>query len=151
MPNTQQNKPIETRFFEKVEKDADTGCWNWTGATFTSPGGLKYAQFSDKKTVRGSRWAYEHWNGPIPEGYEIDHLCRNTLCVNPQHLEAVTPQENRRRSNNTYWVAHYTNVCKNGHEIVGDNRMDDSRGRKRCRVCWKAKVRENYLARKAKP
>jgi len=44
---------------------------------------------------------YERRYGPIPEGMEIDHLCRNTSCVNPDHLEAVTPVENKRRSRST--------------------------------------------------
>jgi len=80
------------RFFAKVDKGGPGGCWLWVGSNNgrypVFPKGGRYAH----------RWSYEHHVGPIPEGYEIDHLCRVTLCVNPTHLEAVTPQENKRRA-----------------------------------------------------
>lgn len=71
------------------------GCWVWNG-TRTRAG---YATMSvECKTVYVHRWAYEHFVGPIPKGLELDHLCRNTRCVNPDHLEPVTHAENNRRA-----------------------------------------------------
>lgn len=82
-------------FMSRIEIDAD-GCWNWTG---TLRGG--YSVFNHKnikyRTAAGHRWSYEHFKGAIPEGLTIDHLCCNTRCVNPDHLEAVTQSENSRR------------------------------------------------------
>jgi hypothetical protein len=76
------------------------GCWSWVGAK-TKGGHHHYGQFSlqhpfTKPTAH--RIAYEVVHGPVSDKLEIDHLCLNTLCVNPDHLEAVTQGENRRRA-----------------------------------------------------
>lgn len=68
-------------------------CWNWTGALAKGYGRINCA--GDKWLAH--RWSYEHHVGPIPEGLDIDHLCENTRCVNPEHLEPVTGAENTRR------------------------------------------------------
>lgn len=83
--------PPAARFFTRVEV---TGfCWNWTGGTSTVYGLFWF----DNRMVRAHRWVYEHLVGPIPDGMQLDHLCRNTKCVNPDHLEPVTQQENIAR------------------------------------------------------
>lgn len=78
-------------------KIAVTGdCWIWTGAK--NPKG--YGSVSNGKkgsSALAHRKSYMLTVGPIPNGYEIDHLCENTSCVNPEHLEAVTPEEHRLR------------------------------------------------------
>lgn len=91
--------PIE-RFMRKVRVDNVTGCWHWLGYVTRLRGRPKYGQFGDenRKVVRAHRWSFEYHVGPIPSGYEVDHLCRVPYCVNPEHLEAVTPHENTRRS-----------------------------------------------------
>ena len=83
----------EQRFFAKVDKTET--CWLWAGGRNQ----YDYGHFwLNGKTVRAHRWAYEHFTGPIPEGMCLDHLCRVHSCVNPSHLEAVTPRENVWRS-----------------------------------------------------
>jgi hypothetical protein len=77
------------RFWARVEK-AEDGCWEWTRGHL--PAG--YGQLGRCYT---HRIAYELAHGPIPEGLEIDHLCRNRGCCNPDHLEAVTHHENTLR------------------------------------------------------
>ena len=77
---------------EKVQYPKDS-CWNWTGPQEREYGIL----WDGERNHRAHRWAYEHFVGPIPEGLEIDHLCFNTLCVNPKHLEPVTHEENLKR------------------------------------------------------
>ena len=73
------------------------GCWQWTGGR----GGYQKSYgtfFGGFGTVRAHRWAYERWVGSVPDGMQLDHLCRVRLCVNPAHLEPVTASENKRRS-----------------------------------------------------
>ena len=75
----------------------DNGCWVWQGSA--TDGG--YAQLRIDGTVEYvHRWSYRQHKGEIPPGTEIDHLCRNRLCMNPDHLEAVTPATNVQRSSN---------------------------------------------------
>lgn len=88
---------VASRLLRKVE-DGPNGCWLWTGANQGRPGHFNYGQVTvDNKRRLVHRVAHELWVGPIPDGYEVDHLCRTPLCINPDHLEAVTPEENRRR------------------------------------------------------
>ena len=81
------------RFWTKVDKTET--CWLWTPPLDDSG----YGKFSvSGKKVGAHRWAYEEINGAIPDGLQIDHLCRVRNCVRPDHLEAVTHLENVRRS-----------------------------------------------------
>jgi len=82
--------------------DCKTGCWNWLLSCLPDSGyGLVWSA-KYKKMIYAHREAYEAVHGPIADELEIDHLCRNTSCVNPQHLEAVTSSINRRRQINCY-------------------------------------------------
>lgn len=90
-----------------------TNCHIWLGAK--TPAG--YGRTTNEgKEVYVHRMAYEMVHGPIPPGYEIDHLCRNPSCFNPNHLEAVTHAENVRRSKNTILVASNIMAIKSSDE-----------------------------------
>lgn len=88
--------PWAQRFADKVNVRED-GCWEWLGMR-----DRRYGRFYAGGGNNAEKWAhrrsYEMFVGPIPEGLEIDHLCRFTFCVNPEHLEAVTHEENMRRA-----------------------------------------------------
>lgn len=89
------------------------------------------------------RVAYEQARGPIPEGLELDHLCRNRACVNPDHLEPVTHRENLLRAD-TFAARHAAQThCVNGHEFTPDNTYIRTRpeGGRECRACRKARNR----------
>lgn len=84
-------------FWVRVASTPDEGCWEWAQGVGR---GRKYGQFfvSPGVKVYAHRYAYELCVGPVPEGMELDHLCRNPRCVRPSHLEPVTHQENCRRA-----------------------------------------------------
>lgn len=134
-------------FWSKVDATGD--CWNWTGGSYRG-----YGQFSigDKRVARAHRFAYEILVGKIPNGLVIDHLCKNTLCVNPSHLESVTNGENVRRgaSVSTQWRRR--THCESGHELTVDNvvQMSDKARGRRCRECTRQKNREAYRQNREK-
>jgi hypothetical protein len=129
-------RPLSERIATKYVITDD--CWLWTGAT--SPTGYAYIKAEDGKQTYAHRAMYELAVGPIPEGLEIDHLCRVRHCVNPAHLEAVTAQENSRRSGPFRWRAE----CPEGHQVEGWNRLPAGG----CRLCYNARMRRFRARRK---
>lgn len=97
-------RDFPARFAAKVRIDEGSGCWNWQGATHHPPGfpQYSYGQYHvdgrDPRSITGAHsFAYQFVNGPLSDpGLEVHHRCENTLCVNPDHLEAVTHQQNCR-------------------------------------------------------
>jgi len=139
MPN-QYTKTIEppVRFWQKVEIQ-DNGCWEWTG-NINRKG---YGGFSfNRRWVMAHRFAYELLVGPIPEGLQIDHLCRNHCCVNPAHMEPVTTQENTRRGNHRNSVKTH---CSQGHPFDLFNTYF-GQGHRVCRACLRERALKRYLA-----
>ena len=131
-------------FFEKV--DQTDSCWNWTAAKSNTG----YGNFYDgEKCISAHRWSYLNFVGEIPEGRQIDHMCNNTSCVNPDHLRVVTPKENWRRSNIASAVNARKTHCNYGHELSGEN-MFRIGTRRRCRACDRRRSLAYYYNCKAK-
>ena len=86
----------QARFWTKVTM-SDTGCWEWTGAKLPKGYGrfAAWSKRSERKCVYAHRYSYELHRGEIPEGKYIDHMCGRPSCVNPDHLQVVTPAENQ--------------------------------------------------------
>lgn len=101
MPRPHYYGSLEARLIGNTVLCIYTECWIWLGRSIESHGGTRYPRINlwlDGKTLtkRAHRIAWEEWRGPIPEGFEIDHLCHNTLCINPAHLDCVPPLENQK-------------------------------------------------------
>jgi hypothetical protein len=128
--------PIE-KFMRRVFIEAD-GCWRWVGSINPRSG---YGLFGHRAYAH--RWSYEHHVGVIPEGLDIDHLCRNRYCVNPDHLEAVTRRTNLVRGATLIAANVNKTHCPQGHPYEGANLIMDGTGRK-CRVCCNERALVRY-------
>jgi hypothetical protein len=119
------------RFWSKVDKSGE--CWTWLGAR----NDVGYGRHSFRgRRVMAHRVAYMLTAGDIADGLQLDHLCRNRLCVNPGHLEAVSQYENIMRSEAWSALNNRKTHCVNGHEFTSENtyvRLD--RPGRQCRTC----------------
>lgn len=127
---------LPARLTEKISVDAD-GCWNWTGCTQPNGYGKSY---HERRTWLAHRLTYSLLIGPIPDGLVVDHLCRNTHCVNPSHLEAVTQQINNSRSASLSAQQARRTHCPSGHPLSGDN-LYQYKNKRDCLTCRRARSR----------
>ncbi len=142
-------KSTEDRFWVKVKK-LDSGCWEWM-ATKNNQG---YGQFWDEgRLVLAHRFTYLLNYSAIPQGLEIDHLCRNRCCVNPAHLELVTHSTNVRRGNGPEVARKGRGTrtqCPHGHPYDTQNTYITPEGWRHCRICCVQRNREYRLALKSR-
>ena len=140
---------LPQRFLEKIIIDQETGCCIWTGSHV---GKVGYGYFWSKSgSCRAHKFCYESIIGPVPKGMELDHLCRNTLCVLPYHLEPVSHLENVRRGVSSETSGKYQKEkthCVNGHEFNNKNTYYPNPKHRQCRIC--KSVREKERRRKIK-
>ncbi len=134
-------RPAAVRFWEKVK--IGHGCWEWTAA---QKGG--YGTFwVSPTTMVAHRFSYEEVWGPVPEELELDHLCRNQLCVRPSHLEAVTHRENVIRGVNPAAIHAAATHCPKGHPYDEANTIIAKRSNWRscraCKVTWNWNYRQS--------
>lgn len=136
-------RSVDDRFWGKVNKTDD--CWVWTAST-DSKGYGRFTVAHDVK-VAAHRWAYESLVGPIGDGLELDHLCRNRACVNPFHLDPVPHLENVRRGD-AWTVSGLKTHCPSGHEYTGGNLyVRPSDGARVCRACTRDHQRRRRASR----
>lgn len=124
--------PMDERLMLHVRKD-ENGCWLWTAHTNNKGYGKVMVGGKSGKLKYAHRVSYETFVGPIPAGLEIDHLCRVPSCINPAHLEPVTPQENTLRGNSPGARALRRENCLHGHPYSEHGHV--SAGRRICLVC----------------
>lgn len=139
----------EERFWRQIDTQGPRGCWLWTGATKNHNGyGALTLRGTPRSVILAHRFAYELLVGPIPDGLQLDHLCRVRHCVNPDHLEPVTQAENVRRGISPSAVQARKTHCKNGHEFTPENTyVNRNRNERVCRLCMNRAQRE-YQQRK---
>ncbi|MEU6397826.1 HNH endonuclease signature motif containing protein [Streptomyces cinnamoneus] len=136
-------KPIEERLFSKV--DATGICWLWTGAI--NRGG--YGAISKGRREGAAivhRVVWELLVGPIPNGADLDHLCRVRACCNPDHLEPVTRVTNVARGSRRAGAPRRTH-CKRGHAFTPENSIPNGPNGRSCRICTN-EANRRYRARK---
>ena len=135
------------RFLDKISFGHGPGaCWTWMGGD----SGNGYGRFSWRGKERAAhRLAYRAARGRIPDGLEIDHLCRNRACVNPEHMEAVTRKVNALRGISFSAVNAKKVHCPRGHPLSRENTYRDPQGGRECRVCRQRRARESWGRRKA--
>lgn len=139
------NSQLTDRFWNKVNKNGPTSphkpelgpCWIWTGSVAAKrpscPTG--YGRFLvSGKVYQAHRLSFVNSGKKILEGLQIDHLCRTPLCVNPDHMEAVTSMVNTQRNNSPQGINYRKTHCVRGHEFNRDNSILTGGGRD-CRKC----------------
>lgn len=136
---------LEQRFWSKVKAAEALDCWEWIAGLF--PDGYGSVRDETGKTKRAHRLAWEMLRGEIPDELHLDHLCRNRICVNPWHLDPVSPGENIRRGA-TGEVARARQLtkthCPQGHPYSGENLGIASNGSRQCRTCIRERGRRRY-------
>jgi hypothetical protein len=129
------------------------GCWKWIG--HVTEKGYARSKLGGDRPLRVHKWRWEQDHGPVPQGLELDHLCHtndlgcpggNTCphrrCVNPDHLEPVTPSENARRGRRPGGKQAPQTHCKYGHEFTSENTYLHPTDRTRkCRACGRERAR----------
>jgi HNH endonuclease len=162
---TQHSTPFYVRFWRKVNKDGPDGlhfstkqsmgpCWLWTGKINAHGYGAFHIAWVNgaSRTKLAHRFAFEDLFDPIPPGLCLDHLCRVRHCVNPKHLEIVTPEENTSRAAS---IRPERTHCSVGHELTSDNVYVSERivnGRpyvnRVCRTCTIQRERDRRARRR---
>lgn len=137
----EKSRQLKEKLWERIRQSGS--CWLWTGITTKAAGadrGKRKASrygilYFDGRLYRAHRTMWELLRDQIPDGYVIDHLCGNTLCVNPSHLEPVTNKENIRRGGSVSAHNSRKTHCPKEHEYTKENTRIDVNGHRHCKKC----------------
>lgn len=147
-PDTAALVGLTERFMARVKKS--DGCWLWTGGKRGRPGAQYGKYMMDGKLTGAHRISYQLFVGPIPEGMTIDHICRTTLCVRPDHLRVLTLVENIMIGTALPALNARKTHCIHGHPFDDQNTKHHSRSsgkkQRRCCICTHAAQAKRYYA-----
>ncbi len=145
-PEIGGNETLGARFVDKVDV-RDGACWIWQGSR--NDRGYGKVLLNNPRLIYAHRLAHLALVGPIPSGAEIDHLCRNPPCVNPEHLEAVSHTTNVRRGESVAASrarALARTHCRRGHEMTDQNKVLRVNGTYDCRTCRRIRKQRQRVA-----
>lgn len=151
-------------FFKRVKINPNNQCWEWSGIKTSAGYGMHRLSSKPLEQIYAHRFSHEFFKGQIPKGMHTDHLCRNRKCVNPKHLEVVTPSQNTKRGiapellrkqmqslthEERSTLARVAGIesgklkqalthCKRGHEFAGENTKRTPSGHRFCVLCRRA-------------
>lgn len=152
MPYGPKPRPLADRIMDLSIPEPNSGCWIWLGNKNKKSGYSKIT-LPGHKHMSGHRASYIAFKGEIPEGMQIDHICYNPACVNPDHLQVVTPEQNAAGNRRLGLPkAHVTlrakwdkiTHCRRGHEYKEEETyMREGKWKsRRCKICIKLNMRE---------
>ena len=137
-PKWRLNRAELARMHRLITVNEETGCWEWKGNTTTNGYG-KWQRGPGHRERVIHRITYEHYKDQkIPDRMQGDHLCRNRICCNPDHIEIVTPSENTIRQDH---AGRRKTHCPKGHEYNEKNTRNTSDGKRVCRACDRERIR----------
>lgn len=134
------------RVFSKIDASGD--CWEWTRATNHGYGVVGRGG-RGTGTIEVHRAVWLLLVGPVGDGLQLDHLCRNRRCCNPDHLEPVTDEENKRRGYGVATLHRLRDTCPKGHPKDGVTHRKDGTSHRYCKTCARQKTMARYYAGKA--
>lgn len=147
MPAPKPLPPITARDMQRIMRHVDVSgdCWVWSAQRLKTGYGITSIKM---RPCLAHRVLYTWHVGPIPDGLEIDHLCRSRSCVNLAHLEAVSHRVNMLRGDTVVARKAANTHCPHGHPYSGDN-LRSTKGGRRCKECAHQRDRGRWPARSA--
>ncbi len=135
---------LPPRFWAKVLRDENTGCWLWMGGKTRSGYGVVYTGNSraNNSQTTSHRHAYNMLVARIEDGLDADHQCKVRACCNPDHIRPVTRRQNLDNSNSISTVNRLKEECPAGHRYSADNTYVLPNGWRQCKTCRRANDRK---------
>ncbi|TXH57895.1 MAG: HNH endonuclease [Desulfurellales bacterium] len=149
MPPSRED--VAAWMWRSVMPEPNSGCWLWDGSV--APNGYGKIEMVEGRWYGAHRLSYIAYKGDVPDGLVIHHKCENRVCVNPDHLEAVTQEYNVLAADAMARQNKVKTHCVRGHELAGENldrvtQLATSGKNRRCRICINIRAAE-YRTRKS--